>query len=165
MGTKPGVWLVVAIAACGSEPKPDPSDVSCEAQPDPHCDHPIDRIVVPKLRELGVPIRDATAEELCRRMAIDLLGRGPNSGELTACAGQTAGEMFDAFTAKPEYLREQRRQWGELFKFDNSNVRSEEIIDLDTLVGKLYADELPYGDYATQAAIHPALYALHPDDS
>jgi hypothetical protein len=133
--------------------------------PDPHCDHPIDRILIPKLRELGVPIRDASGEEMCRRMAIDLLGRGPTQSELATCRGQTPGDMFDTFTALPEYLREQRRAWGELFKYDNANVRPEEILELDRLVGETYAGNLDYAEFATQSAVHPALYALHPDDS
>ncbi len=59
------MWLafVLAISACGSDKDPPPYDPSCEADPDPHCAHPIDHVLVPRLRELGVPIRDASAEE------------------------------------------------------------------------------------------------------
>lgn len=144
--------IVLAFVACSSEP---PYDTS----------HPIDRIVLPKLRELGVPLREAPSSELCRRMAIDLLGRGPSADELEACGKRTAGELFDAFTAKPEYLREQRRQWGERLRYEIINVRTEELLDFDRLVGALYADELDYGEFATRAAMHPAMVALHPGDS
>lgn len=160
--------LLVVGAGCKGEPPdstPDEPDFSCDAMPDEHCDHPIDRILIPKLRALDVPIRDATSEELCRRMAIDLLGRGPTPAEVTACASQDPGAMFDAFTAKPDYLREMRRTWGELFKYDNSNVWGEEIKDLDHRVQQVYAGEVDYAEFATQVAMHPALEALHPDDS
>jgi hypothetical protein len=112
--------------------------------------NPIDRIVVPKLRELGVPLRTASAAEVCRRMAIDLLGRAPTFDEMIACGKRDAGEMFDLFTARPEYLREQRRQWAQLVRFDNIFVRTEELVDLDRLVGALYADELSYREFATR---------------
>jgi hypothetical protein len=74
---------VVLLVACngGDDAPPDP-DLSCDAIPDPHCDHPIDRIVIPKLRALDLGPRDGTADEVCRRMAIDLLGRAPSAGEL-----------------------------------------------------------------------------------
>lgn len=141
----------VLVAAC-SEPTFDPS-------------HPIDRILGPKLLELGVPIRYASSDELCRRLAIDLLGRGPTREDMVACADRSVGAMFDDFTARPEYLREQRRQWGELLHYDNDLIRPEELVDHDRLVGALYSDELTYGEFATQAAMHPALITLHPDDS
>lgn len=161
-------WLAVTatfVVACGSDKEPPPFDPSCEANPDPHCDHPIDRVLVPRLRELGVPIRDASAEELCRRIAIDLVGRGPTADEMNACAGKTSGEIFDLFAAKPEYLREQRRQWGELYKYEIVNTVPEEIVHLDTLVGQLYAEEIDYAQYVTEAAMHPVLEHLHPADS
>src|SRR5262245_4953838 len=100
-------FVLPAVAACGDDdPVVPPVDLSCEGQPDPHCDHPIDRVLIPRLRELGAPIRDADPEELCRRMAIDLAGRGPTPRELAACRSQTPGQMFDAFSAQQDYLRE-----------------------------------------------------------
>src|SRR5262245_17877724 len=102
-------FALAIVGGCGDDPAPPLIDHSCEGQPDPHCDHPIDRLLVPKLRAAGVPIRDADPEELCRRMAIDLIGRGPTAAELAACRGQTPAQMFDALVAKPGYLREQRR--------------------------------------------------------
>lgn len=166
MGTR-WVWPVCALllGACGSDKDPPAPGLSCEADPDPHCAHPIDHVLVPRLRELGVPIRDATAEELCRRMAIDLLGRGPTTDEMTECTGKTAGDIFDAFTAKPEYLREQRRQWGELYKYEIVNTVPEELVHLDGLVGRLYADEIGYAEYAAEAVMHPVIEHLHPADS
>ena len=66
-------YLALAIAACGGgdDPPIDDGDLSCEADPDPHCEHPIDRLLVPKLRAIGSGPRDASADEVCRRMVAD----------------------------------------------------------------------------------------------
>src|SRR5262245_22612820 len=136
------VVAVIAAASCG-ESSP-PTDHTCATNPDPHCSNAIDEIVVPKLRDLGAPIRDASGEELCRRMAIDLLGRGPTGDELAMCRGSTPGAIFDAFVAKPEYVREQRRAWGELFKYDDLTIRGDDLVDLDSTVGDLYAERIDY---------------------
>ncbi len=168
MGTPFRVRVLYAlVAGCGTDPTPAETtpDFSCEAIPDPHCAHPIDRLVIPKLRALGVPIRDAEPEEVCRRLAIDLLGRAPSQAELAVCRGQTPALMFDTFVVKPAYGREQRRAWGELFAYNNSNVWTNEEVDLDRLVGEVYDGTIDYAEFATQVAVHPALVALHPDDS
>ncbi len=38
-------------------------DVSCDANPDPHCTNPINRVLVPMLRAANMPIRDAGPKE------------------------------------------------------------------------------------------------------
>src|SRR5262245_52818118 len=139
-GTGPLARASVAVVmgaaiACGADPRdaaepPPPSaDLSCEGDPDPHCGHPIDRLLVPRLRAAGLAIRDADPDELGRRIAIDLTGQAPSEAERAAWRGQTPAEMFDAFAATPGYLREQRRFWGELFRYDALVQRTEEIAD------------------------------------
>jgi hypothetical protein len=161
--------VLVAVVACDGGTVPDDAptapDLSCEAIPDPHCANPIDHALIPKLRALGVPIRQAGADELCRRMAIDLIGRGPTAGEREQCASQTPAQIADMFMADPFYTRTQRRAWGELFKYEDPNTNTADLIDLDKLVGEAYAGTIDYAEFATQVAMHPALEALHPGDS
>ncbi len=157
----------LAIVACGGDDAPDvpDDDLSCDAIPDPHCDHPIDRILVPALRGIGSGPRDASADEVCRRMAIDLLGRVPTTAERTACRTQTFAEMAQTFLASPEFERTQRRAWAELAKYESLLIWSPDLVDLDGLVGGLYRGDVGYPEFVRRYAVHPAFYGLHPDDS
>jgi hypothetical protein len=160
--------LVAALpsVACTSEAPADPTDLlGCGANPDPHCDHPIDRLVLPRLRALGLEPRQASPAEYCRRLAIDLWGRIPNPAELAACIEMPdAATRADAFMNAPLYLRTMRRAWGELLAYDNFRGWTEESLDLDELVRQLYAEELDYASFATTVAVHPGFLGLHPGD-
>lgn len=160
------VWFA-SLAACGGDPPPPDGDddLSCDAIPDPHCDHPIDRLLVPKLRALGSEPRDASADEVCRRMAIDLLGRAPTDAERATCRGQTFAEMADTFLASPEFVRTQRRAWGELAKYESLLAWGDDLVDLDALVGALYRGDVDYPEFVRRYVVHPGFYGLHPDDS
>jgi hypothetical protein len=160
------VYVACVLVACGGDGVVgSDDDLSCEGTPDPHCDHPIDKLLVPKLRQLGTGPRDATTDEVCRRMAIDLLGRIPNDGERAACRNQTFAQMADTFLASDEFTRTQRRAWGELAKYESLIIWGEDIADLDALVGKLYRNEVDYSEFVRRYVMHPAFYGLHPDDS
>src|SRR5687768_6974255 len=87
--------VLLLAASCYS--KPDDEPISCEEKPDPHCGHPIDRILVSKLREVKLAPRDGDASQVCRRLSIDLIGRIPTLAELDACRVQTLAERVDAF--------------------------------------------------------------------
>lgn len=158
---------LAGVVACGGDDAPikGDEDLSCEALPDPHCDHPIDRLLIPRLRELGAGPRDASADEVCRRMAIDLLGRAPTDVERATCRDQTFAEMADTFLASPEFVRTQRRAWSELAKYESLLVWSEDLADLDALVGSLYRGEVDYPAFVRRYVVHPGFYGLHPDDS
>jgi len=157
----------LVVVACGGDDPPivDGDDLSCEANPDPHCDHPIDRLLIPRLREIGSGPRDASADEVCRRMAIDLLGRVPTDAERAACRGQTFQTMAQTFLGSPELERTQRRAWAELAKYESLIVWGEDIADLDGLVGGLYRGDVGYRDFVRRYVVHPAFYGLHPGDS
>lgn len=165
-GMRSIAYGLVAVVACGGDSvPPGEPDFSCDSDPDPHCDHPIDRLVIPRLRELGSGPRDATPDEVCRRMAIDLIGRAPNDAERATCRTQTIAQMADTFLASPELARTQRRAWGELAKYESLLVWSPDLVDLDLLVGRMYSGEVDYPEFVRQYVVHPAFYALHPDDS
>jgi hypothetical protein len=157
------VGLVFAPAC--SDPPPEPPGLTCDERPDSHCDHPVDRLLVPRLRGVGLEPRDATAEELCRRMAIDLVGRGPTRDEQAACLGRTPGEIFDQFAATDEYVRTQRRAWGEIFGYDTITTWPTDLVELDRIVEQLYRDQISYADFVVAAVMHPAMESLHPGDS
>lgn len=158
--------IAIALLGCGNDrSEPPPPDLSCEGTPDPHCAHPIDRVLVPRLRALGLAPRDASPEEVCRRMAIDLRGRTPTQAEQARCATQSFAEMADAFMASDEFVRTQRRAWAELAKYESLLVWGRDLDDLDQLVGGLYRDEVAYDDFVRAYVVHPAFYALHPGDA
>src|SRR5690348_9456770 len=56
---------------------PWPLGAGCVEQPDPHCNNLVNRALVPMLRGANIEIRDESKSELCRRMALDLIGRTP----------------------------------------------------------------------------------------
>lgn len=163
------VGLVVPFAVavgCGNDRAPETeTGLSCEEAPDPHCAHPIDHVLVPKLRAIGLQPRDASKEEVCRRMAIDLLGRAPTTQERAACETRSFSETARAFMATDEFVRTQRRHWAELLNYESIGVWGEDLVDLDTLVASLYREQISYADFVRQAVVHPAVWALHPGDS
>lgn len=146
---------------------PDPTTLTCEAKPEPHCAHPIDHLLVPMYRAANVPIRDAGAREICRRMAVDLIGRIPTVEEADACARQTPSQMADTFMAMPEYVVAQARTWGELLGYDlNFKNWYGDVLDLDAIVRRAYAPatRLAYSELAARAVVHPAFYTTHQGD-
>lgn len=162
------VWLVglVVLASCGNDRAPkDEVGLSCDEAPDPHCAHPIDRVLVPKLRALGLQPRDASKEEVCRRMAIDLLGRAPTAEERAQCEARTFADTARAFIANDDFVRTQRRHWSELLQYESITVWGKDLVALDALVGDLYRETITYPDFVRHAVVHPALYGLHPGDS
>lgn len=158
--------LVIAsvVLAGGCYTKPEEQPVSCEERPDVHCNHPIDRLLVPKLRAVGVEPRDADASEICRRLAVDLIGRIPTVAELETCRVQTLEQRIDTFMARPEYVFVQQRAWAETFGFDVNVMWYGYAIDLDRLVGKLARSEIAYASFAAEAVMHPGFYGLHQGD-
>src|SRR4029079_6768820 len=95
----PAVVAVVALAAVGLSACG--RDDGC----DPDCANPIDRIVVPKLRELGLSPRTVDPYEVCRRISIDLLGRGPTGSEIEACVAASPEHRVELAQASPDYAR------------------------------------------------------------
>jgi hypothetical protein len=156
-----GCALLVA-ASCYS--KPDDEPVSCEEKPDAHCGHPIDRVIVPKLRAVKLAPRDGDASQVCRRLSIDLIGRIPTLAELEACRAQTLEQRVDAFMARPEYVATMQRGWAETFGFDANVMWYGYAIDLDALAGRLAKKEIDYASFAAEAVVHPGFYALHQGD-
>src|SRR5215470_1725601 len=141
------IAVAVALAGCGSS------------------SNPIDELVKPRLDALGIDPQPAPAEQYCRRLTIDLWGRTPSVDELAACVAlPDAGARVDAAMASPLYSRTMRRAWGEVLGYNNFAGWTEEIVDLDELVGRLYAEQVRYDDFVIAAAVHPGFLGLHRDD-
>jgi hypothetical protein len=132
------------------------------------CSNPIDRLVVPRLVALGLepPRPDAApSPELCRRLAIDVLGRGPTADETKTCiAAKSVSAIVDAWMLRPEHEHLERRAWSELVQYDVSMTWYQYIVDADDLVGLLAKGGIGYDAFAARFVIHPALYSRHPDD-
>src|SRR5436853_1227567 len=143
----------VGLSACGR-------DDGC----DPDCANPIDRIVVPKLRELGLSPRPVDPYEVCRRISIDLLGRGPTGSEIEACVAASPEHRVELAQASPDYARALHRQWSEVLGYDVLELWSHDLADLDALVDELAADRMTYEEFATAVVTHPGFVGLHYDD-
>lgn len=157
------VTSAAILAACGGSTTP-PDPKSCEADPDPRCANPIDRLLIPSLRALEVPLVDAPADELCRRLFIDLIDRGPTLAERDACRRDDYGETVDRLLADPAHERTWRARWGEVLGFDLYFTAVRDILDLDARIGAMVRGELSYADFAAAVAWHPAYWALHQGD-
>ncbi len=153
--------LAVAVAATMVVACSSAETYSCE----PYCDNPIDRIVVPKLRAIGVSPREAEPFEHCRRIAIDLLGRGPTGAEMKACVAAPPAGRVELAQAHPDYRTATRRQWSELLGYDVLEVWSRDLFDLDGLVGEFADGRLDHAGLASAVVTHPGFLALHPEDS
>jgi hypothetical protein len=142
---------------------PYPLGAGCIEQPDPHCNNLINRVLVPMLRGSNLEIRDESKSELCRRMALDLIGRTPTIEEHAQCENETPEQMADRFMANPEYIRQQRRGWGERF-YNLDEQWYHYAVEVDQLVELLYRDYIRYDDFITQFIVHPGFYATFRGD-
>lgn len=142
---------------------PFPLGPGCDAQPDPHCNNLVNRVLVPMLRGANLPFRDEASSELCRRMALDLVGRVPTTEEFAQCSRETAEQSADRFMASPEYVRQQRRNWGERF-YNLDEQWYEYAVEVDDLVEQLYREFVPYQDFMTRLLVHPGFYATFRGD-
>lgn len=157
--------LVAIVAACGGSAPSPPDPKSCEADPDPRCENPIDRVLIPSLRALEVPLVDAPGDELCRRLYIDLIDRGPTLAERNACLEDPYEGTVDRLLADPAHERTWRARWSEVLGYNLYLEAIADVVDLDARVGAMDRGELAYADFAAAVAWHPAFWALHKDDS
>jgi hypothetical protein len=158
----------IALAACSllDEDTSSTEDaLSCAKIDDPHCGHPLDRIVLPKLRAAGIAPRDGEPLAVCRRMALDLVGRIPSPAELERCvAASDLGARADLFLAMPEYLLTQQRGWGETIGFNTDLMWYGYGIEMDAMVGRLYSGAIDYKTFASDLVVYPGYYGLHQGD-
>jgi hypothetical protein len=139
----------------------------CDLEWSPACDHPMDRTIVSLWRDAGIdeaPL--VTTPELCRRLAIDLIGRPPTSAEAADCIDLDLNSAVDMWLSHPEYEQEERRYWAGVLGYDTTaSVYWRQIHDLDDRVGAMARGEQRYDDFATDVVVHPAIVGLHRDDA
>jgi hypothetical protein len=147
-----------AVARAIAEPSP-------AAPAGPEARGLVDRVVLSRLKRLGLDAPPPEPNELCRRLAIDILGRGPTDDERAVCTSRKLEDTVDAWLARPEADRVERRYWFDLAELSAAGqVWYVHLVDIDGLIGKLARDEIGYGEFATRFVMHPALYARHPGD-
>jgi hypothetical protein len=160
-GTGRHVVVTTAVAACvAAATGCSPETYTC----DPYCDNPIDRIVVPKLRAIGVAPRDVDRFEHCRRIAIDMLGRNPSGSEIEACMNAAPRARVELAQSHPDYVRTTRRVWSELLAYDVLETWNRDLFDLDAVVARYAAGELDYAGFVKQVVVHPGFLDLHSED-
>lgn len=148
--------VVLLVSACGDGTDLGEMALTCEEAPDPRCDNPVDRIMIPKLRARGMPLREAPREELCRRMALDLLHRIPSSEELVLCRSQTPAQMAESMLDRSDYATAQRRVWAEVAQWDSALAWWGYLSEADALAGGLARDEIGYGEFIGRLLLSPA---------
>ena len=123
-----------------AEPTPLPAP-ACDPEAEPRCGHPVDAVVLPRL-QFKAPAEDRGL--LCRRLAVDILGRGPTPTERDACEAGETEAIVDAWLATPEHRLLQRRAWAALIDYDAHYVWPPLVDDLDALTDELAADAIGY---------------------
>jgi hypothetical protein len=136
------------------------------------CSNVVDAVLVPMLGENGLlPALREDDGVLCRRMAVDLTGLVPTQQEIDDhCTGKTPGQMADYFMTKPTganapdgsppYVFVNRRWWADSFQYQfgtsTTNTFYHYLLDLDQLVGQLYAGKIRYDQFVERALASPA---------
>jgi hypothetical protein len=157
----PALAALFSIAACtGDAPPPArPLGETCDERPDAHCEHPLDRVLVPMLRGVGLEPREAALEVQCRRLFVDLLGRIPSERELDVCTERPAADTALALLDDPEHLDHELRAWSEILRYDVGQSHHRQIRELDALVARMVRGEIRYDEFAIEAIYHPGFFA------
>ena len=158
------VAIVALAVGCGDNTKL-PAPGSCDADPDPRCANPIDHVMVPMLRALDVPLVDAPLDELCRRVYIDLVDRGPTVDEREACLRDRFEDTVDRLLADPLHERAWRARWSKLLGYNLYATGTADIVDLDDRIGAMDRGDISYRDFASAVVWHPAFWALNNGDN
>jgi hypothetical protein len=111
-----------------------------------------------------VPLADAPADELCRRLHIDLLDRGPTLEERAACLRDPYEDVVDRLLADPAHERTWRARWSKLLGYNLYLPGIRDLVDLDDRIGAMDRGDISYREFAAAVAWHPAFWALHKDD-
>ena len=166
---------MVWVAACGHRnrkreptvalpgPWRAPTLPDCDAKEDPRCKNPVDRIVLAELKKAGLQAAKPDMPELCRRLAVDMLGRIPTGPELKSCLGRPIDATVDAWLASDAYVLNERRYWADLVDYSVDYSWYVLVDDLDALVTRYAKGQLGYGAFAGELVMHPAFYGRHPD--
>jgi hypothetical protein len=105
----------------------------------------------------------ASNQELCRRMALDLIGEAPSQDEIAAnCTGKTPEQMARAFMASPRFGDVERRFWVQRIGSDPTTIMADNIADADRMYYALANGTLGYDDFVAQMLAHPVTTTARP---
>jgi hypothetical protein len=152
MGPRRLLLLGAVVACSDSQLPPDPPG----SIPDPPSDNPIDVAIWPRLVAGGwTELPPAPDGELCRRMALDLIGTIPSADDTaTLCDGKSAADMARGFMAHPRFREIEQRFWIRRLGADPTAMMANHIADADRIFDAL-AGGLPYDDFVAQLLAHP----------
>lgn len=153
------------------EPPPEGTPIDCGPECTAYCDalpleNPVNRGVCELLWGVGLPSRPIDPLEACRRLFADFLGRYPTPGEVsTVCALPSWGETVRALQATAEYKRVNQRRWADKLLYNNRAVNFERAFDMDELVGKAFAGQVSWDQFAAVTSAHPVFVRRHDNAS
>lgn len=157
--------LIAAIAVAGaaaacSDPPPGP----IEPPPPPPSDNPIDVAIWPRLiADHLTELPPASTDELCRRVALDLVGVAPDADETTAnCTGKTAEQIVRAYLADPRFVAIERRYWIRRIGADPTAMMADHIADADHVLDDAATGAIGYDDMVARLLARPIMTINRP---
>ncbi|MBF5042930.1 hypothetical protein FGE12_11070 [Aggregicoccus sp. 17bor-14] len=155
-----------AGASVADDTRPPNCDADCEA----YCagaglQNPVNRGLCRSLWGVGLAPRPIVAQEACRRLFIDLVGRVPTADESEAAcgAGGDWGATVERLMGEDAFVALNQRRAADRFLYSNEVVSVQGIYDMDNLVAKLYRGLVPYDQFAEVASAHPVLVRRNAD--
>lgn len=136
----------------------DPDSRACRGDPPPYTGtHALDALLHRTFWLEGHTPVEASTEELCQRMAVDLLGHNLSAAQLgNECTGRTAEQIAAAFQARPEYLVVSERHWRDRLQIDDVSSDWRYNKALFDRVDALHRGTLRYDAFVPEVLAHPA---------
>jgi hypothetical protein len=129
-----------------------------QSAPPPPSSNPIDVAIWPRLvRDRTTQITPASNAELCRRLALDLIGTVPSPDELAGCVGKTPDQMARAFMAMPAFAAREVRLWIQVLGEDPVRMNGNLLLSGDKILGRLASGTIGYDDFVAQIVAHPVV--------
>lgn len=120
--------------------------------------NPVNRGLCPSMWGVGLQSEPIVAQEACRRLYADMIGRFPTHQEVEdTCLGRPWAEVVNELMERDEFIELNQRFWADKLLYNNDAVSVVRIFDADALVGKLYRGEVPYDQFAAVVSAHPVL--------
>jgi hypothetical protein len=162
MPTRRTALAAVALAAaCSDSPEGPPID---PPPPPPPSQNPIDVAIWPRMIAGGhTTLVPAPPAELCRRMALDLIGVAPDANEIaTICDGKTPEQIARGFLAHPRFVDVERRWWIRRIGADPTAHMGVLIKDADRIFDAAATGAIDYDDLVAQLVAHPVMTINRP---
>ena len=152
--------VLFAVAACGWDKRPSED----ETQTPPPSNNPIDVAIWPRMVASGLTeLPKASTDELCHRMALDLIGVVPSADErATICDGKTAEQIARGFMALPRFRATERRFWIRRIGADPTALMADHIRDADRLYDSAADGVLGYDELVVRLLAHPVMTINRP---